>query len=230
LADPAAQHATQTHELSLVRHYEALLSAASAQRPASPASPVDRLPDLSRLSTLLVKTLRSMNGEDPSPPGTPIKGDIAEGGGYLALLGSLADGRDDALERDIEVEQLRRENEDLRCALLSAMPKLQTRLWRRHVLGIASDLPPLPDHTDPFIVHKDEPPSLSSSVADHTSPIIPFLPPTEPSHEELAPTVPPPPSASSEAPPIEGRGPFLIDLPSDEEPPASIEGESAIID
>lgn len=57
-----------------------------------------------------------MNGENPSLPGTPTEGDIGDGGGYLALLGSLSDGRDDALENEIERERLRKENEELRSA------------------------------------------------------------------------------------------------------------------
>ena len=99
---------------------------------------------LLRIGALLRKALRASQGEDPSPPGSPTEEEASASGfgmppsadeaddldtkfgGFFALLGNKANGAggptdvDDALERDIELERLRSENESLRRLLLLA--------------------------------------------------------------------------------------------------------------
>lgn len=95
-------------------------AAAAASHLADPSSaPVAIVPlaELDRLSGLLRAAFRSLNGEDPEAAADEDALDPAaasiEGGGYVALMHGGA-SEDRALETDIELEQLRRENEELR--------------------------------------------------------------------------------------------------------------------
>jgi hypothetical protein len=136
-------HCTQQHDLQLTRHYESLLDSAAPPQTTLPNGNSNEIPlvqdptaveaSLFRIASLLRKAYRSLQGEDPSPPSSPSLSEPdsalslfgiapaedlnAKLGGYLALLG--AGTRDevidnDSLERDIELERLRQENEQLR--------------------------------------------------------------------------------------------------------------------
>ena len=93
------------------------IPADEAHLAADPNAPVAIVPlaELDRLSGLLRAAFRSLNGEDPEAAEGALDPAAAaiEGGGYLALMHGGA-SEDRALETDIELEALRRENEELR--------------------------------------------------------------------------------------------------------------------
>jgi len=110
-------YAAQQHELTLTRHYESLLlqrdtSALSTDLVSSTALSSA----LSRLSHNLRLALRAVNGEDPSSPSSPSESEPQhaleeEGTGGYSGTPNHADW---ALEREIEIVRLEKENEELR--------------------------------------------------------------------------------------------------------------------
>ncbi|KAG8957369.1 hypothetical protein FRC03_010212 [Tulasnella sp. 419] len=126
-------HAAQQHELTLTRHYESLLLAReSSTLNQELAASTQISQSLSRLSYLIRQALRANGGEEPEPDpaevlrtidpetGEPIPSentsskDLSDemGGGYSADAGLERD--DWALEREIEITRLEKENEELR--------------------------------------------------------------------------------------------------------------------
>jgi len=118
-------HATQQHELDVARHYENLLLDMPA--PTSPSgslgednswvNPIEAVTtvpvaDLDRLAGLVRKAMRSLQGDDPSPPASDDGQDTD--GGYLTLLGGPPKDNYANLVEDIEAERLRTENAYLR--------------------------------------------------------------------------------------------------------------------
>jgi len=121
----AQAHAAQQHELTLTRHYESLLVARESntlnQDLILSSSSAE---SLARLSHLIRMTLRSLAGEDPEadesekPSGNEEGGERDEvldeqrrEGGYAGSSPPLEDW---ALEREIEITRLEKENEELR--------------------------------------------------------------------------------------------------------------------
>lgn len=122
------QHAAQQHELNLTRHYESLLLNRESQTLSQDLSLTSSQSDsLARLAHLVRMSLRSLAGEDPESSSSvsssgylhPEKEseeerDRVEGyreGGYSGTPPPLEDW---ALEREIEVTRLEKENEELR--------------------------------------------------------------------------------------------------------------------
>ncbi|KAG1754806.1 uncharacterized protein EDB91DRAFT_1095669 [Suillus paluster] len=107
--------AAQQHELTLTRHYEGLLLACDSHNQyADLTSETKTVIGLQRLAHTLRALHRSMSGEEPelTDDGSPI--DIPA---LLQSLDQQADSeiRDDwALEREIEISRLEKENEELR--------------------------------------------------------------------------------------------------------------------
>lgn len=110
--------AAQQHELTLTRHYEGLLLACDSQNQYTDlTSETKTAVGLQRLAHTLRALHRSMSGEEPElnddgTPDSPI--DITA---LLQTLDQQAESeiRDDwALEREIEISRLEKENEELR--------------------------------------------------------------------------------------------------------------------
>ncbi|OCH88770.1 hypothetical protein OBBRIDRAFT_65700 [Obba rivulosa] len=116
--------AAQQHELTLARHYEALLRAQeTAVVEADLASNTTTSQSLQRLSESLRALLRSLGGEEPSasddphtqPEQSADTGEASTRPSDDALADLLGDGPGDwALEREIEIARLEAENEELR--------------------------------------------------------------------------------------------------------------------
>ncbi|KAF8308557.1 hypothetical protein DL93DRAFT_2086747 [Clavulina sp. PMI_390] len=129
-------HASQQHELDLTRHYESLLLARDSNTVNQDLLlSSNQSESLARLAHYLRMTIRSLAGEDPEttedsgvaltsllnpssspdpssssqPPLVPAEG-YREGG----YSGSPLQSEDWALEREIEITRLERENEELR--------------------------------------------------------------------------------------------------------------------
>jgi hypothetical protein len=134
---PAYQLAAQQHELTLTRHYEALLLSRETQNLSSDLTASTNVArSLQRLSRHLRALLRSMAGENPnldSPSQSNIDPDYDGNGesGFIdpAELQLLVDALDErgtggyagaerredwALERECEISRLEKENEELR--------------------------------------------------------------------------------------------------------------------
>jgi len=121
----AQAHAAQQHELTLTRHYESLLVARESntlnQDLILSSSSAE---SLARLSRLIRMTLRSLAGEDPEADESERSGRNEEGGETDDVLdeerreggyaGSSPPLEDWALEREIEITRLEKENEELR--------------------------------------------------------------------------------------------------------------------
>ncbi|KAL1951226.1 hypothetical protein VTO73DRAFT_375 [Trametes versicolor] len=114
----AHSSAAQQHELSLTRHYEALMQSLDSSLASTDLSHnTTTTLSLHRLAQTLRVLLQSLNGEpsEPHPPPDEPTSAIAAPSDPLA---TLLDARDDwALERETEISRLERENEELRRAL-----------------------------------------------------------------------------------------------------------------
>ncbi|KZT57465.1 hypothetical protein CALCODRAFT_496112 [Calocera cornea HHB12733] len=130
-------HSTQTHDLALTRHYEALLlTSQSALMNSSLQTSAQQTESLARLSHLLRAALRSLQGEpgspDPSPPGSPSSPEklVARG------LAPPEESGDWNLDREVELARLEAENSMLRSLLgiAESSPEERRRLledWER---------------------------------------------------------------------------------------------------
>ncbi|KAH9480510.1 hypothetical protein JR316_0007110 [Psilocybe cubensis] len=114
-----AQH-VQERELSLIREYEAKLLAREEENAESSLDSSTAISNsLVRLSHLLRQVLRSQNGEDADSPVTRTD-DVEDREPWTAAAAS-----EYALERDIELARLEKENEELRrlMGLLPSYPR-----------------------------------------------------------------------------------------------------------
>ncbi|EIW64041.1 uncharacterized protein TRAVEDRAFT_138454 [Trametes versicolor FP-101664 SS1] len=114
----AHSSAAQQHELSLTRHYEALMQSLDSSLASTDLSHnTTTTLSLHRLAQTLRVLLQSLNGEPSElhpPPDEPTSAIAAPSDPLATLL----DARDDwALERETEISRLERENEELRRAL-----------------------------------------------------------------------------------------------------------------
>lgn len=106
-----AQLAAQQHELTLTRHYEALLLSRESNSMGMGLSNNTQMnTSLQRLSEKLRMLLRSLAGEDTETLGE-VSSDQLENLGELLEDG---DREDWALERECEIERITKENEELR--------------------------------------------------------------------------------------------------------------------
>ncbi|EMD42331.1 hypothetical protein CERSUDRAFT_90948 [Gelatoporia subvermispora B] len=106
--------AAQQHELTLTRHYEALLRAQeTATLESDLSSNTATSQSLQRLSESLRALLRSLSGEDPSSPHAPPTPPSGPSPALAPLL-DPAGPSDWALEREAEIARLEAENEGLR--------------------------------------------------------------------------------------------------------------------
>ncbi|KAJ7597303.1 hypothetical protein C8J56DRAFT_919714 [Mycena floridula] len=120
--------AAQQHELTLTRHYEALLLARESQGVSSDLTfSTNTSHSLQRLCVHLRNLLRSMAGESPSPdidPDYEVYNPYVDPAELFALIDALnegypgSEGREDwAIERESEISRLERENQELRTML-----------------------------------------------------------------------------------------------------------------
>jgi len=125
----------QERELSLIREYEAKLLAReeeNSKKDLDTSAAISH--SLVRLSYLLRQVLRTQNGEDTEPPVARMDDDENR----EPWTESAAS--DHALERDIELARLEKENEELR-RLMGLLP-LQRRKDSGSEYGAASEAPP----------------------------------------------------------------------------------------
>ncbi|KAG0707538.1 hypothetical protein DFH29DRAFT_979845 [Suillus ampliporus] len=110
--------AAQQHELTLTRHYEGLLLACDSQNQyADLTSETKTAIGLQRLAHTLRALHRSMSGEEPEISDDSGRDSPIDIPALLQTLDYQADSeiRDDwALEREIEISRLEKENEELR--------------------------------------------------------------------------------------------------------------------
>jgi hypothetical protein len=106
------QQDVQEHELSLIREYETKLLARQEEDAGHDlASSTAVSESLGRMSNLLRKFLRTLGGEDPDALKVDDDGDDDVGESRNYESGSTAEH---ALEREIELSRLEKENEELR--------------------------------------------------------------------------------------------------------------------
>ena len=129
------QKDVQERELSLIREYEAKLLAReeeNSKRDLDTTTAISH--SLARLSYLLRQVLRSQNGEDTESPETSTDDDENREPWIVSAVS------DYALERDIELARLEKENEDLR-RLVGLLP-LQRRKDDGSEYGTSFEAPP----------------------------------------------------------------------------------------
>lgn len=133
--DLCLQKDVQEKELSLIREYEAKLLAReedNSKRDLDTSTAVSH--SLARLSYLLRQVLRSQNGEDTESPVSRTDDDENR------EPWTVSAPSDHALERDIELARLEKENEELR-RLMDLLP-LQRRKNSGSEYGPAFEAPP----------------------------------------------------------------------------------------
>ena len=129
LSESTLQLAAQEHELRITRHYEALLIAREAQSLTTDLTAAsNNSQSLRRLCTNFRNLLKSMAGEDPQQllqlPDDPFD-NVSLECGFEEIIQKLKDEgtavyigedvREDwALEREVEISRLEKENEELR--------------------------------------------------------------------------------------------------------------------
>ncbi|KAJ8472483.1 hypothetical protein ONZ45_g16633 [Pleurotus djamor] len=148
--------AAQNHELTLTKHYEALLSSRETQSMNSDMNSTINLQwSIHRLSHHLRNLLRSMSGEppdsdslieDPDYDGDVEPVNLEELQQLVDRLTEREDGGDWAIEREIEIDRLEKENHQLRQMLgidddtLAAngvtVDKEQLELMKRHPMFV----------------------------------------------------------------------------------------------
>lgn len=120
-------HTAQLKEMQITRYYEQLLAAKEdlyAKRRLT--SETNQSETLAKVSNLLRKALRSSNGERVSEE---EDGKTGEGRGYNAI----APAEDWALEREIELSRLEKENAELRLLLRLAQNEAGEDEESRHI-------------------------------------------------------------------------------------------------
>lgn len=129
------QKDVQERELSLIREYEAKLLAREEENSKKDLGTSTAIShSLVRLSYLLRQVLRSQNGEDTESPVTRMEDDENR------EPWTMSAASDYALERDIELARLEKENEELR-KIIGILP-LQRRKDSDSEYGGAFEAPP----------------------------------------------------------------------------------------
>lgn len=131
------QKDVQERELSLIREYEAKLLAREEENSKKDLDTSTAISySLARLSYLLRQVLRSQNGEDTESPVS--RTDDNEN----REPWTVSAGSDYALERDIELARLEKENEELR-RLMGLLPLRQRRQDSGSEYGTPFEAPPI---------------------------------------------------------------------------------------